>query len=466
MFEVIGLIGLLLLIIPSSIFFLLYIIFYRYGRRYKSPIDEVIYYSEPVSVIIPVRKEPPELIDNAFESLSLWRNTRLEIILVSDDSPKDFNEVKKIVDVWRSKGLNIVLLWRWKPRGFRSGALNDALRASTGRYIYVMDVDSRLNESFIHKAIQLIKRGVVAVVARWTGKNTDTRVAEAVAASMKYIVDSLYKGRSALNLPVFPVGTGTVYDALYLKNVLKGWDEERIQDDMDIGARIMHRGGRILFIDDEPVYVEVPRKYKSLRVQQERWSYGASDVAIARFREIITSPQPWYAKLEAFYFLLQYFLTTLSLMGFILISFSALTTNSDVFGEYWWLGSIWIITAALYSYYYIESLREIGYSTWRSIVNLGRSAAITVALTPTLSASILRAFLRRPFIYKRTPKGIHESILSGLRIPWELLFGLSISLIGLYEILHGLTYTGLWSITYSLGYIYVCIRFFKDVIYK
>ncbi len=462
---VLGLLGIILLLVPSSLFFLLYIVFYIHGRRYEVPRTNAGWYGK-ISVIIPIRKEPLELLDDALKHLSNWKNTRFEAIIVSDDPPENLPGISRIVEKWRGKGLDIVFIWRSEPRGFRTGALNTGLYAASGDYLYVMDVDSRVNESFIRKAASLIHNGrAVAVVARWTGKNWDSRIAEAISASMKFIVDSLYRGRSALKLPVFPVGTGTVYDKRFLRDVLKGWDEDRIQDDMEIGSRIMWLGGKILFIDNEPVYVEVPRRFKSLRIQQERWSYGATDVAIARFRHIIHSKQPWYAKLEAFNFLLQYLPAMLGLIGFITILLSVFFEGVDVFGVYWWIGAPWLVLSGLYSYFYILSLREAGFNAWRSIVNLGRSAAITVSLTPTISAAIFRALLRMRFAYKRTPKGKHEGLLSGYRFPWELVTGLFVLFSSLWMLYFGYMYTGLWGLSYSAGYIYSCIRWFNDIIH-
>ncbi len=461
-----GLLGILLLILPSGLFFLLYIVFYYQGKRYLLP-ETGKSSGGLVSVIMPVRKEPIEIIEDAFRHLSGWRNLNFEVILVSDDPPENLSVLRELVEKWRRRGLSIVFVWRSEPRGFRTGALNTGLQLSNGKYIYVMDVDSRVNESFLLKASSFIEEGeAVAVVARWTGRNRDSRIAEAVSASMKFIVDSLYKGRSALGLPVFPVGTGTVYDARYLKEVLGGWDEERIQDDMEIGARIMRLGGRIAFIDNEPVYVEVPRRFRSLRVQQERWSYGTTDVAIARFRHILYSKQPWYAKLEAYNFLLQYVPEVLGFLGFIFILLGVLLEGYDVMGVYWWLGLPWIILAGLYSYYYLRSLEELGYDRWRGLVNLGRSAAITVALTPTITGAVVRAFLRKRFVYKRTPKGRHEGMLGSFRFPWELVFTVFTLFASLLELFMGYIYSGLWSLTYSIGYMYACFRWFDDIIHR
>jgi cellulose synthase/poly-beta-1,6-N-acetylglucosamine synthase-like glycosyltransferase len=470
--DLIGLIGVILITIPSTIFFLIYIVFYYYGKKYvvndlETPKNNEVH----VSIIMPIRKEPLNLVDDALKHVSEWSiKDHVEVLIISDDDHDDYLRIRKIARKWRSKGLRVFLIWRSIARGFRTGALNTGLYASNGKYIYVMDVDSRVSESFIVKAISIMEKDerVAAVVARWCGKNSDTRIAEAVSASMKFVVDALYRGRSALKLPVFPVGTGTLYNSSILKNILKGWDEERIQDDMEIGCRIMRLGYKIVFLDNEKVYVEVPRRYRSLRIQQERWAFGATDAAIARFKDILKAPLPWYAKLEAYNFLLQYMPLFLVLIGFILVSYPGLASSIDSFNEYWYLGIPWILSAILYIRYYIDSLSELGYNYWRALVNLGRSAGFTATLTPILSYALIKAFLRRRMTYKRTPKGLHEEKIRGsrYRVPVEIITGLVILIVALLLIFKGITYTGLWSLFYGIGYLYGIIRWGREMFYR
>lgn len=461
----IGILGLLLVFIPSSILLLIHSLFYFKGRKYIIPSSAK---TGPglLTIIIPVRKEPLEILNNALKTINEWGRRDIEVILVSDDPSELLAELKQFVESWRNKGLNVFLIWRSETRGFRTGALNTGLWASRGKYVYIMDVDSRINWSFFEKAKGLIEEGAAAVVARWTGRNRETRISEAICSSMKFIVDALYRGRSALGLPVFPVGTGTLYDAKVLKHELHGWDEKRIQDDMEIGSRLMRLGKRVLFLDDEPVYVEVPRRFKSLRVQQERWAYGATDAAIARFCDILRSKQPWYAKIEALTFLLQYFPAVAGFIGFFIIGLASLFCSIDLFYIYWFMGIPWIAMACLYGYSYIRCLTEAGYTWYKALVNLGRSAAISVSLSPIFTISFFKALLRRPMIYKRTPKGKYEGLFTGMRFPWEAVIGFTVLSTGIILIVKGLLYTGLWSLTYSAGYLYTVVRWYKDIFYK
>ncbi len=459
-----------MIFLPGTIFFIIYSVFYSKGRKYKEEVYEQEKPDELLSIIIPIRKEPIELLDEALQNIHELGYPNVEIIIVSDDPIEHVDEIKSVIYKWKKKGLKIQFIWRSFPRGFRTGALNDGLFLSRGKYVYVMDIDSRIDKSFFRKAINMMRKDekIAAVVARWEGKNYDTRLSEAISSSMKFVVDSLYRGRSALNLPVFPVGTGTLFRAYILKRILNGWDEERIQDDLEIGSRIMYHGYKIMYIDSCKVLVEVPRRYKSLRVQQERWAYGSTDVAIARIKHILLSKLPWYAKLESMNYLLQYMPAVLSFMGFILLFIGVLYEHIDYMQMYWYLGIPWLITASIYGYCYVDSLKQRGYSTWRSIVNLGRSAAVTTALTPTFIKAVLKALLRIKVKYKRTPKGEYEAKGMGkLRFPTELVLGLVILAFGFITVFYmHILYTGLWIITYSLGYLYTCIRWFEDIVFK
>ncbi|OYT38849.1 MAG: hypothetical protein B6U89_05210 [Desulfurococcales archaeon ex4484_58] len=257
-----------------------------------------------------------------------------------------------------------------------------------------------------------------------------------------------------------------MYRVDFLRKKLNGWDEERIQDDLEIGCRIMSLNKKILFLDKDPVYVEIPRRYRSLRLQQDRWVYGATDVAITRFTHLMRSKQPWYAKFDALYYLLQYLPAISTFIGFLILSFIVLLEPQDYIREYWFLGLPWMILAFIYGKYYVDSLREYGYSVWRTIVNLGRSAALTVSLTPTLTKSFFQALLRLKVGFKRTPKGRYEHLLSNIRVPIETIVGLYALFIGINLLINQILYTGGWFLSYSLGYIYATIRWWKDIIYR
>ncbi len=463
-------IALILIFVPSNISFLLYIFFYIKSRKYVEPRPSKTNVEGVVSVILPVRKEPLEYIDEALKSIYDWGlGGNVEVIIVSDDPYEYYLKIDKLAQKWKTKGLNVYVIWRRYPRGFKAGALNTALWFSRGKYVYVMDVDSRVSRDFIVTASNILRENnkVVAVVARWHGRNRDTRIAEAISASMKVVVDSIYRGRSALGLPVYPLGTGTLYKAGFLKNVLHGWDEERyLAEDLEIGCRIMGLGGGILFLDSHKVSLDVPRKYSSFVVQQERWVSGAVDVLLTRLKYILKSPQPWYAKLDLIWYLLQYFPAISTLLGALILMVTLAIAPYDVLRLYWYLGLPWVVLAGVYGRFYIESLRSEGYGLWRSVVNLGRSAAITTALTPVFTKAFFKSLFRIKMEFKRTPKGRYESIWRGLRFPYEALIGIMAFLYSIYLLIGGLSYTGGWFLIYSLGYIYSVIRWWREILFK
>lgn len=469
-----------LIVIPSLITLLFQGIFYVYGEKYKqnrlveypSSIDKTCYSLNKdgplVSIILPVRKEPLKYIDEALSTIYSWSiRDVVEVIIVSDDEEDDALKIKNLVDMWRQKGLKILYLWRREAKGYRTGALNTGLWVSSGKTVYVMDVDSRVNESFIIKGLNIICREkAFAVVGRWVAKNRDTRLSEAIASAMDYIVDSIYRGRSKLGLPVFPIGTGTIYESSRLKYKYRGWDEERIQDDMELGARIMYENDIVEYLDEEPIYVEVPRRFKSFRIQQERWAYGAMDVAISRFKHVLFSKQKIIARIEAFLFLTQYLPLFFVLTGIPLLLYLTLVQKIDPFMYSWYMSIAWLFTALFYVRNYIRSSIARGSSVKEAIVNLGRISATTIALTPSVSKGMLMAFLRRKYVYRRTPKGSLENTLSTLRFPGELLLAILCISSSLYLIYNKIVLSGLWLLAYSLGYLYTFIRWPKDILYK
>ncbi len=463
-----GLLGMILITIPSIIVMFIHSILYLIGRKFRvetSIVDDFV--DKKITVIMPIRKEPLEIVDDGLNHLhSLELGKHMEVIIVSDD-PKDYlDSLKKLVSKWRDRGLDLYLVWRSESRGFKAGALNVALGLSTGDYVYVMDVDNRLSKEALLKAIGLIENeGYEAVVIRWYGGSRDTRVSEAIASSMDYIVDSIYRGRACLKLPLLTVGTGTLFKTSYLKSVVGGWDEERILEDIDIGVRIICLNGRVGFIDKPPIHVDVPRRLKSFLIQQERWAYGAVDVALSRFKDILFSKQPLYSKIELFVYLLQYTPVLFTLLGILFIT-PSIVYGDDLFYKYWFLVLPWAIVSAFYVYTFTDSQARRGYSRWRGVVNLGRISAITVVLSPCLSKAMLKAFFRRPFVFKRTPKGVMEARFSGLRFPYEIVLAIVLSIPALYGLCNGVLFTSSWILFYLLGYYYSIARWWRDLVYK
>ncbi|MEM4718425.1 MAG: glycosyltransferase family 2 protein, partial [Desulfurococcaceae archaeon] len=366
----------------------------------------------------------------------------------------------------REQGINTWILWRSIPRGFRTGALNDGLNASIGDYIYIIDVDTRPEKLLIDKAICILRydQRIVGVIGRWEPLNQDTRVSQALGLGLRFLAGILYRARSRCDFFIYPLGTGTVYNATILKNTLHGWDERRIQDDMEIGARILSKGLQTLYLDDVAVYVENPGTYRSFRIQQSRWAYGALDTAISRFKEIINSQSPLMKKLEALKYLFQYITQALVFIGSLTLGILSLTSVKEpYYSIYMFLA--WLLLMCSYG----VLMYRIGYqgsSRWEFMVLSGRLTALSTAIAPYVTFSTLKAMVRIKEVYKRTPKGIYQKTSRSLRVPWELIYGLFFLFTGLIAFINEMIVTHIWLLMNSLCFFYIVYRFPREVFYE
>ena len=453
-----------LVVIPSALTMLLQSAYYFKGRRF---IQKNVKWSidGEISIVIPVRKEPLELLEACISRIHRWSIIdKVEVIIVSDDDEAFLENLRVIVDKWRANGLKVQYAWRSEARGYRTGALNVGLYLSRGKYVYIMDVDSIVNEEFFHKSIKILsEEGAWCVVGRWYTINEDSRLSQAISYSMNYIVDSIYRGRSSLNLLIMPTGTGTLFKREVLTDVLRGWDEERIQDDMDIGVRIHCMGGSVEYIDEESVGVLAPSRFKSFRIQQGRWAYGATDVLLSRFKLIVSCKKSFLKKFELALFLLQYLPVALTFIGAIALAVTSTIYGVDPLKSYWQLGLVWLFISVFYIASFIDSNTHRGKDALNSIINLGRISAVTTAVSPEVFLGILKALLRVKIGYRRTPKGVFEVKGERLRIPLELLFLIVFISLGILLVARNALFTGGLLLLYSTGYLYTAIRWPKDL---
>ncbi|WP_434731180.1 glycosyltransferase family 2 protein [Thermogladius sp. KZ2Tp1] len=460
--DLAGLVGVALFLLPQTLFFAFYSLLGLYSKRYSEKRGSEAYLGETVSIIIPVKGEPPDYVEAALKRVSELSSTvNVEVIVVSDDPPEFLEYLRRLVDEWRGR-LRVYYVWRSEPRGFRAGALNVGLSASTGEYVYVMDVDSFFDPCLVLRGVSLLKSSerLAGVVGRWSVWNKGSRLSEALAYNMEYVVNVLFKARSALSLDIFPLGTGTLFKASVLKG-LGGWDEERIQDDMDLGVRLYGMGYRVEYIDSCRVYVEAPTRYSSLRVQQERWAYGATDVLLARLGALLRSPVSLVSKFESALFLSQYTVVLLLWVGFAVTVAASLLGGVDYAAKYALVAGAWLFSQALFAAVEAHTLRA---GLRESAVNQGRLAAVTVALSVPILRGVAKALARVRQEYKRTPKGLFERRLRGKGVSGELALLVALAVVLSLVALRRYVLLSLITGMYTVSVVYTLIRWPRDII--
>ena len=303
----------------------------------------------------------------------------------------------------------------------------------------------------------MVGLGCDAITMEWHGYSKNlTSLSRALMVSTVLTSKSILKGRDKLGLKVLPIGCGTIYKRRALEEV-NGWDPKMIQDDYELGVRLLQKGFRIC-ASLSPVFVEVPDNLVAFYVQQSRWAMGTMEVLIRRIKYIIKSNIKLYQKLEIIMYLSQYIPIILTFIGAFILSFSRLL-GYTAYSVDLSMFLIWAITLSAYVYIFINTARKFGLDPRNSIMSLGRLSAYTVAISPYLLISTIKAFKRnRKYIV--TPKG--KALKSNIGYPM-LVFGSLFLFSSILYLIQGNLLTFIWLMYYSLPYIYSFIAFIKGL---
>jgi len=209
------------------------------------------------------------------------------------------------------------------------------------------------------------------------------------------------------------------------------WVPNIIQDDIWLGTKLALRGYFPVVLERGETEVLVPSKFRTLRIQQSRWAYGASEVLSKTFYSILTRAKMSLGKrLEMILYMLQPALTLLILIA-TLLAFAATVLEP---GWNLWkalhtpsLVTIALIADAVIIAYVVLQLQlsdKTGWirdkvSIWESLVQLGRAAAMLGVLIPVMGLYSLRGLLRLKYKYIVTPK--QESNIGRDWLPYVML---------------------------------------------
>jgi len=413
-----------------------------------------------ISIQIPVREEPLDIIERILTSCSKldYPKDKLEVIIVSDDSESNALKIKNLVEEMVKKtGLNILFLHRKERKGFKAGALNYALRYSSGDYIVVFDVDTIFEKDFLKKVVSHALEGYDAVVVRWVAGNVDlTQTSKALSFVFDIMAEIVQNGRAYWSRTPALVGSGCMIKRSILEK-LGGWDEKSIAEDSDMGLRILLSGGKIKFAEDTKIAVEVPYNYASFKKQQIRWIYGSVEMlrkyALAIFSSSYLS---FKQKIDNLLYYGQYISIILNIITIVSTSFFIffklpLTTNFII------VQAFLFATLFFYAYMLFRLIHKMNYRIKSILPYLGRVTAMGLAVSLPGVVAFVKALLKLGFYWEVTPKGLRGFSLKSNNTQ-EFAFGLALIIIGIAALFVGYSLLSVYLILNSSAFIYVALR--------
>jgi len=360
---------------------------------------------ERVSVVIPIKSEPIDLVyDSVSYLIKLIEKlgNRIEIYIVSDDEEEYVKTLRNKLDSLSSPiSVRVV---RRDGRGGRVGALNFALNEVVKNdNLLVLDIDAKPSEDFFEELLDCAQV-YDACVGRWVGYWVrDTRIARALAFITELVATALYRGRQKLGLLVFPLGSGTLFRVKSLKAV-GGWEDGTVQDDVIIGMRLYGSGFRVGYSDKATLRVLVPSSYRAFRIQQLKWAYGSVESLRYSFKYLKRSIGV-LKSIEARLYTLQYVPGLSVLATSMVVPSVAIASNSD-------LSYLPLLAVSAISSFYVgavlKTFSKPGAKVTKILRLLGTASAIGVTVAPIVIKGLILGILGTRPRAPVTPKGSED----------------------------------------------------------
>jgi cellulose synthase/poly-beta-1,6-N-acetylglucosamine synthase-like glycosyltransferase len=252
-------------------------------KKEKAPVKGQL---PSVSIHIPVYNDP--VVVNCVKSCLKfdYPKDKYEIIVVDDSNDdttsKALDELKKTED--------FRVIRRESRRGFKAGALNDALKESSGDVIVIFDSDYQMETDYLKRVVQpFLEDGSVSFVqTRWGYLNPRKSVMSRIAMmSYNAFHRCSMPVKEKLGTSIF-CGTGGAIK----KDVIMSagaWNESSIGEDIDLTIRILCKGYKQVYLPYVKARGEVPETFKAYMKQQQRWAYGTTKAAKDYLGKIMSS---------------------------------------------------------------------------------------------------------------------------------------------------------------------------------
>ena len=383
-------------------------LFYKNKRRINITAPDQFEQLPKVTIQLPVFNEM-YVVERLLSAVMKMRYPReLLQVQVLDDSTDETVEIsQRKVNEYRAQGFNIELRHRLDRKGFKAGALSEAMPHVTGEFIAIFDADFLPEADFLEKSIHFFTDPQVAVVqGRWDHCNRSYSVMTEVQAILldgHLMVEQTTRNISGRFFNFN--GTAGVWRRAAIHDA-GGWDHDTLTEDMDLSYRAQLKGWRFIFLPYLAVPAELPIEVTAFKSQQHRWAKGTVQVCKKLLWKILKSDVPFCVKLEAAIHLTSNFAYLLMLV-FCILLLPAMIYR----GEQGWMSILLIdvplfmlATISVASFYSVSQIEIFGKHWWSKLKYLPLVTSFGIGLGINNTKAVLEALFNHKSGFVRTPK--------------------------------------------------------------
>jgi cellulose synthase/poly-beta-1,6-N-acetylglucosamine synthase-like glycosyltransferase len=249
-------------------------------RVERRPLRATIPESSPrVSIHVPCYNEPPDMVIATLDALARLDYENFEIILL-DNNTRDPAVWQPVEQHCAKLGARFRFFHLDNVKGFKAGALNEALKLTDplAAFIAVIDSDYQVEPFWLRRALPLFAAPDVALVQ---GPQDYRDSGESLFKRMCY---EEYRGFFQIGMvernehdAIIQHGTMTVVRRGALEQV-GGWSPWCITEDTELGLKLFEAGYSAAYIPQSLGKGLIPDTLAAFMSQRYRWVYGAMQI--------------------------------------------------------------------------------------------------------------------------------------------------------------------------------------------
>jgi len=409
-------------------------------RNVLSAIPEI---SPRVSVHVPCYNEPPQMVIETLEHLAKLDYENFEVIVLDNNTP-DEATWRPVEAYCATLGPRFRFFHMDNVKGFKAGALNEALALTDPEavYIAVIDSDYQVEPYWLRRTLPMFASPSIAVVQ---GPQDYRDAHESVFKAMAY---EEYRGFFHIGMiernehdAIIQHGTMTIVRKTALEEV-EGWSTWCITEDTELGLKFFEKGYGAAYIPQSMGRGLIPDTLEAFQAQRYRWVYGAMQI-LKRHAGSILLGRTKLSWAQRYQFLSGWLPWISDMLGMI-VTFMALI----------WSAAMWAspenvytpmpaLSAAALALFFAKTFKT--FMLYPPKVGSGLKGALVasvagLALTHSVAKAVVSGLLTSGKPFLRTPKCEDPALLSqALRVVWQetTLLGLCVLAAASVFMVHG-----------------------------
>ncbi len=330
---------------------------------------------------------------------------KFDIQILDDSTDETTNIVRRVVEQKKSEGYDIKHIRRESRKGFKAGALKEALITAKGEFVAIFDADFIPHKDFLKKTLSFFSNDKIGMVqTRWEHLNGDYSMltkAQALALDGHFVIEQSVRNKAGFFINFN--GTGGVWRKACIEDS-GNWHDDTLTEDLDLSYRAQLKGWKFVFLKDFTSPAELPSEINALKNQQFRWTKGAIETAKKILPKVWKSKIPLRVKLQSTFHLTNNIVFPFILLAAILNVPLIFIKNSGSYELYFAIMSLFVLAFVSSFLFYLYSQKDIRTDWRKKIVLFPLFMAGSMGFAVNNSRAVIEGLLNRKSEFVRTPK--------------------------------------------------------------